>query len=323
MQNVFPVILACLANIVHALLIFSLAPGVAGVVGKLRAWALGRRGAPVIQPYRMLYKLLRKSTLIPETATEAYPYWPLACFLSLSVAALLIPSFCTGMVTAGLSDFITLIGLFALSRAATMLGGLETGFGFGGAGAQREALFGIFAEGALLVTILTFALLSHTATIDGIAVAFRDGHVGVSVSLAFALAATLAVALTENGRIPTDNPAGHLELAMVHEAMLLEYSGRYLLLFEYAAMLRLTLWMSLIGAVFLPFYMGNAVNMLSWPGGIVLWLLKLGAMAVVLPLFEISSAKMRVFRVPEFLGVAMLLGALAGVFLFVAERIGS
>ncbi len=323
MAAILPVLLAVLATMVHAALLFALAPGLMGVVSKMRAWALGRRGAPVVQPYRQLYKLLRKTTLIPETATDAYPYWPLACFLSVSVAGLLIPSFVTGMVTAPLSDFITLIGLFALARAATMLGGLETGFSFGGAGAQREALYGVFAEGALLVTILTFALIAHATTVDGIAVAFRDGHIGISVSLAFALAATLAVALTETGRIPTDNPAGHLELAMVHEAMLLEYSGRYLLLFEYAAMLRLMVWMSLIGAVFLPFWMGRAGDVLSWPLGLALWVGKLGGMAVILPLFEISSAKMRVFRVPEFLGVAMLLGALAAVFLFVAERIGS
>jgi formate hydrogenlyase subunit 4 len=132
----------------------------------------------------------------------------------------------------------------------------------------------------------------------------------------------LAVALTETGRIPTDNPSGHLELAMVHEAMLLEYSGRFLLLFEYAAMLRLMVWMCLIGTVFFPFGMARAGEILTWPGGLVLWAGKLGVMAGALSLFEIGTAKMRVFRVPEFLGVAMLLGVLAGVFLFVAARIG-
>ena len=259
---------------------------------------------------------------MPETATELFAVWPAAVFLSIAVAALLVPGFCTGLLTAPASDFITLIGLFAFARAATMLGGLETGFGFGGAGAGREALFSVFAEAALLVVLLGFVLLAHGATVDGIAVAFDTGHIGISVSLGFALAALLAVALTETGRIPTDNPAGHLELAMVHEAMLLEYSGRFLLLLEYAAMLRLLLWMDLIGTIFLPFGMARADDVLSWPGGLVLWAIKLGVMAVLLSLFEISTAKMRVFRVPEFLGAAMLLGILAGVFLFVAARIG-
>ncbi len=315
--------LGLIATLLHAALVFAAAPLVAGVVAKIRAWALGRRGAPVWQPYFQLYKLLRKSTLVPETATELFALWPVACFLATAVAVLLVPSFCTGMLTAPLGDFITLIGLFAIARAATMLGGMETGFGFGGAGAGREVLFSIFAEAALLVALLCFVLLAHGATVDGIAVAFATQHIGISVSLGFALAALLAVALTETGRIPTDNPSGHLELAMVHEAMLLEYSGRFLLLFEYAAMLRLLLWMNLIGAIFIPFGLGQVGDVLSWPGGLLLWVLKIGAMAVVLPLFEVSTAKMRVFRVPEFLGAAMLLGFLASVFLFVAARIGS
>ena len=137
------------------------------------------------------------------------------------------------------------------------------------------------------------------------------------------LVALLAVALTETGRIPTDNPSGHLELAMVHEALTLEYSGRFLLLLQYTAMLRLLLWMDLIGTIFFPFAMAQADSILTWPAGLVLWLIKLGIMAALLPLFEISTAKMRIFRVPEFLGAAMLLGILAGVFLFVAARIGS
>jgi formate hydrogenlyase subunit 4 len=315
--------LSLIATLLHAALVFALAPLLMGVVSKFRARALGRRGPPFLMPYRHLYKLLRKTTLVPETATELFAIWPVAVFLSLATAAMLVPGFCTGLLTAPASDFITLIGLFAFARAATMLGGLEAGFGFGGAAAGREALYSVFAEAALLVVLLGFVLLSHSATVDGIATTFASAHIGISVSLGFALAALLAVALTETGRIPTDNPAGHLELAMVHEAMLLEYSGRFLLLLDYAAALRLLLWMDLIGTIFLPFGMASAGDVLSWPGGLLLWLIKLGAMAAVLSLFEISTAKMRVFRVPEFLGAAMLLAILAGVFLFVAEKIAS
>jgi formate hydrogenlyase subunit 4 len=311
------------ATLLHAALVFALAPLLMGVVSKFRAWALGRRGPPFLQPYFNLYKNLRKTTLVPETATELFAIWPVAAFLSIATAALLVPGFCTGLITAPASDFITLIGLFALARAATMLGGMETGFGFGGAAAGREVLFSVFAEAALLVVLLGFVLLAHSITVDGIAVAFATGHIGISVSLGFALAALLAVALTETGRIPTDNPSGHLELAMVHEAMSLEYSGRFLLLLEYAAMLRLLLWLDLIGTIFFPFGMARADAILSWPGGLILWVIKLGAMTGLLALFEISTAKMRVFRVPEFLGGAMLLGILAVVFLFVASRIGS
>ncbi len=314
--------LRLLATLLHAALVFGLAPLLLGVVSKCRAWGLGRRGAPVLQPYFNLVKYLRKTTLVPQTATDFFPAWPATAFLAMALAALLVPGFCTGLLTASMSDFITLIGLFALSRAAIVLGGLETGFGFGGAGAARETLYSVFTEATLLVVLLGFVLLAHGSNIDAISVVFSTMPIGISVSLGFALAAILAVALTETGRIPTDNPAGHLELAMVHEAMILEYSGRYLLLAEYTAMLRLLLWLDLISAIFIPFGMAKADHILSWPGGLLLWLSKLGAMALALAMFELSTAKMRVFRVPEFLAVAMLLGILAGVFLFVAARIG-
>lgn len=316
-------ILSLIATVLHAVLCFAAAPLLLGLVNKLRAWLLGRRGAPMMQPYRQLLKLLRKTALMPDTATDLFSLWPLGSFLAMAVAVMLIPGFCTGMLTAQAGDYITIAGLFALSRAAVMLGGLETGFGFGGAGASREALFGIFAEGALLVLLLAFALLTQSSSVDGIADALRAGHIGISVSLGFALAAMLTVALTETGRIPTDNPSGHLELAMVHEAMALEYSGRLLALLDYAAMLRLLAWMNLIGTLFLPFGMAQAGHILSWPGGLALWAGKLLFMAAALSVFEVSRAKMRVFRVPEFLGAALLLGMLAGVFLFVAARIGA
>jgi len=313
--------LRVLASGVNALLLMAAAPLLMGVLGKIRARLLGRPGAPVVQPYRDLWKLLRKTPVVPDTATQLFAVWPFAAFAATAVAALLVPCFALGLATKPLSDLITFIGLLALARAATMLAGLETGFGFGGAGAARDALFGLFSEAAMLVVVLTFVLIAHDPTIDGVAAMFRDGHVGISVSVAFALAAILAVAVTETGRIPVDNPAGHLELAMVHEAMLLEYSGRYLALFHYAGMLRLALWMSLIGTIFCPFGMGDAAGPVNWPLGILLWVVKLGGAACALALFEVSTAKMRVFRVPAFLGVALLLGLLSGVFLFVAARL--
>jgi formate hydrogenlyase subunit 4 len=311
-----------IATLIHIVLVFALAPLLMGIVTKFRAILLGRRGPPFLNPYRILARLLQKTTLVPDTATELYQIWPFVCVAALAATAALVPSFCTGMLTASTSDFVTLIGLLALARGATIFAGMESGFAFGGAAAAREILFSVFAEAALLVVLLSFVLIANSATVDGIATAFRADHIGISVSLGFALAAMLAVALTETGRIPTDNPSGHLELAMVHEAMLLEYSGRFLLLFEYAGMLRLMVWMCLIGTIFLPFGMASAGDLLSWPAGLLLWLIKIGVMSAALALFEISTAKMRVFRIPEFLGVAMLLGILSGVFLFVAARIG-
>ena len=314
--------LRIIATLLHAVLIFGLAPLLMGIMTSLRARLLGRRGPAPVQPYRDLWKLLGKIPLIPENASELYKIWPFVGFAGIGAIALLVPGFALNLVSAPLSDFITLIGLFALSRAAVMLAGLETGFGFGGAGAGRDALFSIFSEAALLVVVLVFVLIAGDPTVDGIATYFRFGQLGISVSLGFALAAMLAVALAETGRIPVDNPAGHLELGMVHEAMLLEYSGRYLALFQYAAALRLITWFSLIATIFFPFGKAQAGNILSWPLGLLTWLAKLAALAVALACFEVSTAKMRVFRVPEFLGVAMLLGLLSAIFLFVAGRLG-
>jgi formate hydrogenlyase subunit 4 len=311
-----------IVSVLNAAVLFAVAPLLMGVVGKTRARLLGRPGPVLWQPYRDLQKLLRKTPVLPDTATDYYHVWPYAAFAATATAALLVPGFALGMATEKISDLITLIGLLALARAATMLAGLETGFGFGGAGAGRDALFSLFTEAAMLLLVLTFLLVAHQSSIDGIATVFRDGRIGVSVSLGFALAAIFCVALTETGRIPADNPAGHLELGMVHEAMLLEYSGKYLALFHYTAMLRLALWFTLLGTIFCPFGMGNAADVFSWPLGMVLWFVKLFAAAVALPFFEVSTAKMRVFRVPEFLGVALLLGLLSGVFLFVAARLG-
>ena len=315
-------LLRLLATLLHAALMFGLAPLLMGGLSKCRARLLGRAGPPLLQPYRDLHRLIRKIPVMPDTATELYRIWPFVSFSALAVAALLVPGFCSGMLTASASDFITFIGLLALARGAVLLAGLETGSGFGGAGAGRDALFSIFAEAALLLIVLTFVLIAADPTIDGISTAFHHGHVGIQVSLGFALVAMLAVFLTEAGRLPVDNPSGHLELAMVHEAMLLEYSGRYLALFQYAAMLRLMVWFSLVGTIFFPFGMAAAADFLSWPLGLILWAAKLIAGGVALCLFEVSIAKMRIFTVPEFLGVAMLLGVLSAVFLFLAAQVG-
>lgn len=314
-------ILRCLATLLHAAAMFGLAPLLMGIVTTFRARLLGRRGPPLLQPYRDLRKLILKTPLIPDTATELYKIWPFVAFAAIAAGSLLVPGFALDLLTARASDLITLAGLLALSRGATMLAGLETGFGFGGAGAAREALFGIFAEAAFLVVVLIFVLITGDPTVDGVAQYLDAAPPGISVSLGFALAAMLAVALTETSRLPVDNPAGHLELGMVHEAMTLEYSGPYLALFQYTSCLRLMLWFSLIGSMFLPFGIAHAEALLSWPLGLVTWAVKLGVLAIALGLLEICTAKMRVFRVPEFLGVALLLGLLAAIFLFVAGRL--
>jgi formate hydrogenlyase subunit 4 len=240
-----------------------------------------------------------------------------------ALAALsLVPSFARGMAFAPLGDLVLIAGLLALGRVALALAGLDVGTAFGGLGAAREMSFAALAEPALLVAVLSLAILAGTTGIEGIAATFQEGAVGLRVSLLLALIALLAVAMAENARIPVDNPATHLELTMVHEAMILEASGRHLALWEAAAAFRLTLWLALLAAVFLPFGTAPAgFAPLGWVAGLLAWVGKVAVLCLALAAFESAIAKMRVFRVPEFLGVALLVGVLGAILLFVSTRL--
>jgi formate hydrogenlyase subunit 4 len=312
---------AILTQLLHLALMLAAAPLMVGLTRWLKARMMGRVGASPLQPWRDLDKLLRKRPVVAENAswiTRAAPYLGAGSALA---AAALVPGFARGMLAAPLADLVLVAGLLALGRIAIALAGMDAGTAFGGLGAAREMSFAALAEPALLLSAMTFAILTGTTNLDAIAATFQEGLLGLRVSLALALVALLAVALAENGRMPVDNPATHLELTMVHEAMILEASGRHLALWELASALRLALWLALLAAVFLPF--GTAppgFAPLAWLIGLALWAVKLAALCLALAGFESVIAKMRVFRVPEFLGAALLLALLAALFLFVSTR---
>lgn len=313
------VVWSILSQLLHIALVLAAAPLLTGVVRWLKARMMGRRGAHPLQPLRDLLKLLRKNPVLAENASAVSRAAPYLAVGAAVAAAALVPSFARGMAFAPLSDLILVAGLLALGRVAMALAGMDVGTPFGGLGAAREMSFAALAEPALVVAALTLAILAGTTNLDAIAGAFRDGGLGLRVSLGLALVALLAVAIAENARIPVDNPATHLELTMVHEAMILEASGRHLALWDYAAQLRLLLWLALLAAVFLPLGQapaGSAPHL--WVVGLLAWAVKMGGLALGLAAFESAIAKMRVFRVPEFLGAALLLGLLGAVLLFVS-----
>jgi formate hydrogenlyase subunit 4 len=300
----------------------ALAPVLVGFIRRVKARALGRVGPPVMQPWRDLRRLARKQPVLAANASWLFAAAPAAGFAATLAAAALVPGFALGMATASLADLIVIAGLLTLARCVLALAALDTGTAFGGIGASRDMTFATFAEPAMMLVIFTLALMLGTTNLDAIALVLRDATVGLRVSLGLALVAIVAVAIAETGRIPVDNPATHLELTMVHEAMVLEYSGRHLALIEWAAALRLLLWMTLIAAIFAPFGIATPQSgPLGWLLAVPLWMAKVGVTATVLALFESAIAKMRVFRVPEFLGIAVLLGLLAAVFLFVSQGI--
>lgn len=313
-------IVAFVAQVLHVALMLAAAPLLVGLIRRVKSRLMGRAGPRLLQPWRDLRRLLRKQPVVAETASWVFTSAPLVSFAATVAAVALVPSFALGMTTAPLADLLAIAGLLGLSRAALALAGMDVGTAFGGIGASREMTFAAFAEPALLLVVFTLSLMAGTTNLDLIAGLLREGALGLRVSLGLILIGILIIAIAENGRIPVDNPATHLELTMVHEAMVLEYSGRHLALIEWGAALRLLLWMTLIGTIFAPFGMGDAAGFPpGWLTGALAWAAKVGVLALALAGFESSIAKMRVFRVPEFLGIALLLGLLAVIFLFVSQ----
>jgi formate hydrogenlyase subunit 4 len=316
------VLSAILVQALHILLVLAAAPLVTGGVRWLKARMMGRAGPHPLQPLRDFAKLLRKRPVLAENASAVSRVAPYVAAGAALAALSLVPSFARGMAFAPLADLVLVAGLLALGRVALALAGLDVGTAFGGLGAAREMSFAALAEPALLVAALSLAILAGTTGLEGIAATFQEGVVGLRVSLLLALIALLAVAVAENARIPVDNPATHLELTMVHEAMILEASGRHLALWEAAAAFRLTLWLALLAAVFLPFGTAQAgFAPLGWILGLLAWVAKIAVLCLALAAFESALAKMRVFRVPEFLGVALLVGVLGAILLFVSTRL--
>ena len=307
---------------VQMLLILALAPLFTGFVRKVKARLLRRQGPTLAQPYRDLLRLLRKEAVLAENASWLFRVAPYLIFATTWVAAALVPTFATGLLFNWSADLIAIVALLGSARFLLALAGLDVGTSFGGIGSSREVMIASLAEPAMLMIVFTLALLAGSTQLSTVAQFMQSPDIGVQVSLAMALVALVVVALAENARVPVDNPATHLELTMVHEAMVLEYSGRHLAVIEAAAALKLVLYMSLIACVFAPWGMAAAGgSVAAFAAGIGLYVVKLAAGGFLLALFETAIAKMRVFRVPEFLGVALMLALLATLLLFVSRSL--
>jgi formate hydrogenlyase subunit 4 len=297
---------------VQMLLVLLLAPLLTGFTRKVKARILSRRGPPLLQPYRDLIRLMRKDAVMAENASWLFRVTPYIVFAATWVAAALIPTFATGLIFSWSADMIAIIAFLASARFFLALAGLDVGTSFGGIGSSREMMIATLAEPAMMLIVLTLAIAAGTTRLPGVADFFITEPLAVRVSLALSLGALVIVALAENARIPVDNPVTHLELTMVHEAMVLEYSGRHLALIEAASMLKLTLYLSLLVCLFAPFGMAPAsAGLGGWAIGLVAWTAKLLAGAALLGVWEISIAKMRVFRLPDFLGVAFVFAFIA------------
>lgn len=288
------------------------APLLLGWVNQCRAWLQNRSAPPLLQPYRMIAKLLRKELVVAQQASPLFRRTPYLLFGAMATAAAIIPVLGTDKPFAAAADAIALVGLFATARVFIALAAMDIGTAFGSMGARREMMIGFLAEPALLMVIFTASLIAGSTALPSIAESLASRELAIYPSLAFAGVALVMVLLAENARIPVDNPATHLELTMIHEAMLLEYSGRHLALIEWAAALKLFNYCCIGFAIFVPWGLGRigesgAAALLP----AVLYLgLKLLLAGAGIALIETLSAKMRIFRAPEFLAMAFLLAVL-------------
>lgn len=313
-------ILGLLAQAAQMALVLLMAPLLTGFVRKVRARLLRRRGPPLLQPYRDLLRLLRKEVVLAENASWLFRATPYLVFAATWVAAALVPTFAIGLPFGDAADLIAIIALLGSARFFLALAGLDVGTSFGGIGSSREAMIATLAEPALIMIVFVLALVAGSTQLSTVAVTLQAPGIGLRVSLGLALVALVLVALAENARIPVDNPATHLELTMVHEAMVLEYSGRHLAVIELAAALKLLLYISLIACVFVPWGVtAPGAGFGAHLAGAGAYLAKLAVAGLALALFETSIAKMRVFRVPNFLGAALMLGLLGTLLLFVSK----
>lgn len=304
---------------VQMLLVLAGAPLVTGLVRKVKSRLMRRQGASILQPYRDLVRLMRKEAVVATNASWLFRAVPYLVFATTWVAAALVPTFAIGLQFSWTADLIAIIALLGSARFFLALAGMDIGTSFGGIGSSREMLIASLAEPAMIMIVFVLALIAGSTQLSNIAAFMQSSAVGLRVSLGLALIALIIIAIAENARIPVDNPATHLELTMVHEAMVLEYSGRHLAMIELTASLKLLLYMSLIACVFVPWGIaGPDAPALDWLIGIFAWCLKLLIAAAALGLFETSIAKMRVFRVPEFLGTAFMLGLLGVLLRFVS-----
>jgi formate hydrogenlyase subunit 4 len=315
-------ILDALVQLAQLVLMLLIAPLLTGYVRKVKAHLLRRRGPPLLQPYRDLLKLIRKEVVLADSASWVFRVAPYLVFATTLIAAALVPTFATGLVFSPAADLIAIVALLGSARFALALAGLDVGTSFGGIGSSREMMIASLAEPAMLMVVFTLSLLAGSTQLSSVSAFMHGPEVGLRVSLAMSLVGLIMVAIAENARIPVDNPATHLELTMIHEAMILEYSGRHLAVIEAAASLKLLLYLSLIACVFAPWGIATAgQSFTAHAVGLGAYIVKLALGGFLLALFETVTAKMRVFRVSDFLGAALMLGLLAALLLFVSQSV--
>lgn len=304
--------------IIQALTLILIAPLVTGIIKKLKAKMQHRIGSSIFQPYRDIRKLLLKETVMSESATPLFRLIPYICMVSMVLLALMVP-FIYYKVASPFSDLIAMVYIFTMFRFAMVLGGLEGGSTFGGMGSSREVMMSILIEPALLLSIMTLSAITHAGfSVSAITENMCNmGALALGPALLLAGSSFVITMVAENARVPFDNPDTHLELTMVHEGMILEYSGRGLAMMEYSSMLRLTLFMTMMGTLFFPWGIATTLDLPALLLSVFTVILKLLLFAFLIALIESTVAKMRLFKIPNLLTASFTLSLLAMISLYV------
>lgn len=299
------------SQLLEIILALALAPLLSGWVNQCRAWLQSRSAPGLLQPYRALHKLFNKESVVAESASPIFRIAPYMVFGCMALVCAIAPTLSTDLPLAPAADTIALVGLFALARVFISLAAMDIGTSFGTLGARREMLIGFLAEPALLMVLFSASLITQSTSLANIVETLAHQPFAIYPSLVVAGVAFTFVALAENARVPVDNPTTHLELTMIHEALILEYSGRHLALIEWAAALKLFAYSCIGLALFFPWGIAAAGTPLAMIVAVPVLLAKLAIGGVLLALIETINAKMRLFRVPEFLATAFLLAVIA------------
>ena len=299
-----------LSQLLEIVLAIALAPLLTGWINQWRAWLQNKSAPSLWQPYRMLHKLFNKESVVADNASRVFRTAPYLVFGCMLLACAVVPTLSTDLPLAPGADAIALVGLFALARVFISLAAMDLGTSFGTLGARREMLIGFLAEPALLMVLFSASLISKSTSLTTIVETLAHRELTIYPGLAFAGLAFAMVALAENARVPVDNPATHLELTMIHEALILEYSGRHLALIEWAASLKLFAYSCIGLALFFPWGVADAQAPLAMLLALPALVIKLAIGGFLLAVLETLSAKMRIFRVPEFLATAFLLAVI-------------
>ncbi len=308
-----------LTEILQVIIVIAVAPAFTGWVDMLKCWSQGRTSAGILQPYRNIAKLFVKDVVLANNASWIFRFTPYLVFGTAVVVGSVIPIISMDLFLASGADIIVLIAVFATARFFTALAGMDMGTAFGGMGSSREMMIASLTEPAILMAIFTVSLAGRSTSLLHIVHTFAGGALVLRPSIIFASIAFILVVIAEAGRVPVDNPSTHLELTMVHEAMILEYSGRHLALIQWGHMIRFFLFVTLGIACFLPWGIAATDNPGEIAVSVFIMVIKLGVIGAGLVLIETGLAKMRLFRLTEFLGASFLMATLGVISFLIME----